>query len=90
LPFIRLQLELGNKMDFIEELEDWMKLTRRITRDSGMQFLPRINMKFSKPIRDLVKHIVSNPQDKTWHDSVIEIWQNRGNWERLFVAPEEE
>jgi len=90
LPFIRLQLELGNKMDFIEELEDWMKLTRRITRDSGMQFLPRINMKFSKPIRDLIKHIVSNPQDKTWHDSVIEIWQNRGNWERLFVAPEEE
>lgn len=90
LPFIRLQLELEKKIDFIEELEDWMKLTRHITRDSGMQFLPRINIKFSKPIRNLVKHIISNPKDKTWHNSVIEIWQNKREWERLFLAPIED
>ena len=90
LPFLRLQLELENKMDFIEELEDWMKLTRHITRDSGMQFLPRINIKFSRPIRNLVKHIISNPKDKAWHKSVIEIWQNKSKWERLFVAPAED
>ncbi len=90
LPFIRLQLELGNEIDFIEELENWMKLTRRITRDSGMQFLPRINMKFSKPVRNLIKHIISNPEDKTWHKSVIEIWQNKANWEKLFIAQEDE
>jgi len=83
-------LELGSKIGFIEELESWMKLTRRITRDSGMQFLPHINIKLSKPIRGLVDHIVSTPEDKTWRQSVIEIWQNRGNWERLFVAQEEE
>jgi hypothetical protein len=90
LPFIRLQLELGKKMDFIEELENWMKLTRRITRDSGLQFLPRINIKFTKPIRRLVKDIILNPRDTTWHKAVIEIWQNKGGWERLFMAPEEE
>lgn len=90
LQFIRLQLELENKIDFIDELENWMKLTRRITRDSGMQFLPRINIKFSKPIRELVKYILSNPHDKMWHKSVKEIWQNKSNWERLFVAPEDD
>lgn len=73
LPFIRQQLKLINKIDFFEELENWMKLTRHITRNSGMNFLPRINMKFSIPIRVLVKHIIAKSADKTWHKSVIEI-----------------
>ncbi|MEW6026212.1 MAG: hypothetical protein AB1599_02810 [Planctomycetota bacterium] len=90
LPFIRLQLELGNKIDFIDELGDWMKLTRHITKDSRMKFLPRINIKFSMPIRKLVEHLIKKPTDKTWHKSVIEIWQNKSNWKRLFFAPEEE
>lgn len=90
LPFIRLQLELGNNLNYIDELEQWFKLTKWLTRNSGMQFLPRINIKFSKPIRSLVKYIVANPENKTWHRSVIKIWQNKSNWERLYVAPEED
>ena len=31
-----------------------------------------------------------NPDDKEWHDSVIEIWQNKSNWECLYKAPEKE
>ncbi|MEO0070562.1 MAG: hypothetical protein ABIK39_00535 [candidate division WOR-3 bacterium] len=90
LPFIRQQLGLGNTGEFLEQLVEWLRSTKRLGKVSRIQFLPRINIKFTKPIRKLVKHIISEHEDKTWHKSVIEIWQNKETWERLFFSNEED
>ena len=90
LPFVKRQLSFSTNDEFLENIQDWMKSTRKLTRRSGLKFLPKLQLKFPKSLDKLVEHLIKNPNDKTWHDSVIEIWQNQSNWECLYQAPEEE
>ena len=89
-PFVKRQLSFSTNDEFLENIQDWMKSTRKLTRRSGLKFLPKLQLKFPKALDKLVEHLIKNPNDKTWYDSVIEIWQNRSNWECLYHAPEEE
>jgi hypothetical protein len=89
LPFLRRQLSMSANVDFVEEMQDWMKATRKLTKKSSLKFIPRLHLKFPVSLDELVKHLAQNPSDKTWHESVIEIWQNSGNWSRIYSAPEE-
>lgn len=88
LPFVKKQLSFTANQEFFENLQDWMRSTRRLTKGSGLKFLPRLQLKFAMPLDSLVDQVTRNPDDKTWHDSVIEIWENKGKWERLFLAPD--
>lgn len=88
LPFIKKQIKISKEFDFISDLENWMKLTRKLSKKSGLKFLPRINMKFNMPIRKLVNILISNNYDKEWENSVKEIWQNKSNWEKIFYVEE--
>jgi hypothetical protein len=90
LPFITQQLSFSSNEAFIKNIQEWMKATRKLTRESGLTFLPKLQLKFPVPLNKLVAHLIQNPDDTTWHDSVIEIWQNRGIWTRLYAAPEED
>ncbi len=90
LPFVKRQLSFTTNDDFLSNLEQWMKSTRRLTRGSGLKFLPKIQLKFPVPLNELVEHLVQNPNDQTWHDSIIEIWENKDNWNRLYLAPEKD
>jgi hypothetical protein len=65
-------------------------MTRRLTKGSGLKFLPKLQLKFPVPLDELVRRLIEHPDDETWHDSVIEIWENRGSWNRLYVAPEKD
>jgi hypothetical protein len=67
-----------------------MRATKKLTRGSGLKFLPKLQLKFPVPIDKLVEHLIQDPQDETWHDSVIEIWQNFGEWKQLYTAPEKD
>ena len=89
LPFIKMQLEMSDEQDFLPDLEDWIKSTRRLSRKSGLKFLPRINIKFSVPVRKLVETLISGTYNSEWEESVKEIWQNKSNWERIFHVKEE-
>jgi hypothetical protein len=84
LPFIKYQLNLSKDLNFLDELEDWVKSTKKLSKSSGLKFIPRINIKFNKPIRELVKNFISGNYDKNWENAIPEIWQNRSNWEKIF------
>lgn len=90
LPFLKQQLAFSANDDFILNLDIWMKATRKLTRSSGLKFLPKLQLKFPVSIDKLTMHLLNNPEDKIWHNSVIEIWQNVETWKCLYKAPEEE
>lgn len=90
LPFIQQQLSLSLEHNFLTDLEDWIKSTKKLKRRSGLKFLPKLQLKFPIPLDKLVKHLLENPDDPIWHNSVIEIWQNQSNWVRHYVAPGED
>lgn len=85
LPFIKSQVKQSDN-DFIKELENWIKSTKNLSKNSGLTFVPRINIKFTTPMRKLVQHILSGDYEKDWNDSVIEIWENKSEWKRLHNA----
>lgn len=88
LPFLKRQLSFTADGDFTNEVQEWMKATRRLTKKSGLKFLPRLQLKFPIGLDKLVAHLIEHPNDITWHESVIEIWQNREGWMQLYSAPE--
>jgi hypothetical protein len=90
LPFIKRQLSFSANDDFFQNIDEWMKATRRLTRKSGLKFLPKLQLKFPLSIDKLVARLIEHPDDETWHDSVIEIWQNQGNWKLLYSAPDKD
>lgn len=54
LPFITRQLSFTSNEGFIENIRAWMKATRRLTRDSGLTFLPKLQLKFPVPLNKVV------------------------------------
>ncbi len=88
LPFLKRQLKFSEDPDFIENLQVWMKATKRLTKGSGLKFLPKLQLKFPIPVDKLVFHLLEEPEDNTWHDSVVEIWQNTSAWKCLYKSPE--
>ncbi len=90
LPFMKRQLSFSENSDFVANIQDWMKMTRRLTKGSGLKFLPKLQLKFPVPLDELVKRLMEHPDDEIWHDSVIEIWENKGSWKRLYTAPEKD
>ncbi|OQY48959.1 MAG: hypothetical protein B6242_00770 [Anaerolineaceae bacterium 4572_78] len=89
LPFLRFQLSLDKKLNFLDELEGWIKSTKRLSKNSGLKFLPKINIKLSTPIRKLVEEILSGEYNFDWKNSVIEIWKMEATWKQLFIVQEE-
>lgn len=90
LPFLKKQLSFTSNDEFIENLNEWMKYTRRISKGSALKFQPKLKLKFPTPLNKLVQHLIENPNDHEWHGSVIEIWQNQSEWKCLYKAPEKE
>ena len=90
LLFVKRQLSFTPNDESIEALREWMKATKRLGRLSGLKFLPKLQLKFPIGLDEIVTFLTKNPNDRTWHESVIEIWQNREGWKRLYAAPEEE
>lgn len=90
LPFLKQQLSFSANDDFIQEIQAWMKATRKLTRQSGLKFSPKLQLKFPFPLNKLVEHLIQNPNDTAWHESVSEIWQNISGWTCLYKSPPED
>jgi hypothetical protein len=88
--FVKRQLSFTPNDDSLQALQEWMKATRKLGKLSGLKFLPKLQLKFPIGLDEIVKRLTENPNDLTWHDSVIEIWQNREGWKRLYAALEDE
>ena len=89
LPFLKKQLKMSKELDFLTDLENWIKSARKLSKKSGLKFIPRINIKFKVPVRELVDVLNSGNYDKDWEESVKEIWQNKSTWERIYYVEEE-
>lgn len=84
LAFIQTQLEISNTKDELIELEQWMNLSKKLTKHKKFKFTPKINITFPIPLRKIYKEF-KNYEDK-YSDSVIEIWQNSDNWKLLYKS----
>jgi hypothetical protein len=89
-PFLKKQMNFKEDEEFIANLNVWMKLTKRISKSSSLKFLPKLQLKFPTPIDKLVDHLIENPDDSEWHESVIEIWQNQSSWKNIYKAPDKD
>lgn len=88
LPFLKRQLSFTSNEEFIRDLQQWMKFTKKVSKGSNLKFMPKLQLKFPMPLDKLVEHLKENPNDETWHDSVVEIWQNAGKWNCVYRAEE--
>ena len=80
LKFIQTQLDISNTSEEIRELEQWMLLSKKLTKNNKFKFTPKINVIFPIPIRKLHKNF--EEYKEKFSDSVIEIWQNtNNNWQ---------
>jgi len=84
LPFIEEQLNIAERSDYLEDLRNWIASTKGLSKKSGLKFIPRINIKFSLPIRSIVEKVKSKTLDEEWSESIIEIWENKKDWRRIF------
>lgn len=87
VPFLRKQVKYKDEIgsDVTAELKEWINLTKKVSRDLGLQFVPRISLNVKVPIRKMLDQILSNPNHE-WDDVVAEIWRNKGKWECLFQS----
>jgi len=82
LPFIQDQLDIAADTEEIKELERWMHLTKKLTKNSKFKFIPKINVTFPVPIRKLYKNF--EEYKEKFENSVIEIWQNTDKWNLIY------
>ena len=82
VPFLRKQVSSNIDDRVSEYIRAWISLTKAITNDFGLKFIPRINFKTQTPIREMLSEVLDNPDDHDWGDIVKEIWQLRedGQW----------
>lgn len=91
VPFLRKQVKYNHVgADLSEELKHWLSQTKKVSRDFGLHFVPRVHLNVEVPIRKLLTTIQDNPEDPKWHDVVAEIWRSDRQWTQLFQSPLEQ
>ena len=82
VPFLRKQVSSNIDGRVSEYIRAWINLTKAITKDFEIKFIPRINFKTQTPIRKMLSEVLNNPNDHEWGDVVKEIWQlnEDGQW----------
>lgn len=87
VPFLQKHVRFKDiDADLTTQLKQWLTATRKISKDFGLHFVPRIHLP-RVPIRKMLKLILDNPKDAEWHDVVAEIWQSQKKWMCIFTSP---
>lgn len=87
-PFLRKQVKHNDPgADLINELKEWLAVTRKLSKDFGLRFVPRINFHTRVPIRKMLQQTLENPANTEWQDVIGEIWRNDQAWKCLFTSP---
>ncbi|MCC7353265.1 MAG: hypothetical protein IT330_05860 [Anaerolineae bacterium] len=91
VPFLQKQVKYENtNAQLTDELKHWLASTKKVSRDFGLRFVPRVHLNIRVPIRKMVKQTLEKPNNAEWHDVVAEIWRSGEKWERDFRSPLEE
>lgn len=85
IPFLQAQIPTY-RVDVEEEMKKWLGATRRLSENSGLNIIPRINFKLKIGIRKLISLLESGQATTDWHQCVDSVWQNVGaeGWLRTF------
>ena len=88
IPFLRKQVSSNIDDRVSEYIGAWISLTKAITKDFGIKFIPRMNFKTQTPIREMLSEVLANPDDHDWDDVVKEIWQlnEGGQWVQHYFS----
>jgi hypothetical protein len=90
LPFIQTQIRVDkNKVQYLEELKDLMLNIKKLSKETSLQLTLKINVPFSEPMRLLTENILKG-QAKDWENSIIEIWENKSSWIKLYQSKQYE
>ncbi|MEW5717208.1 MAG: hypothetical protein AB1817_01135 [Chloroflexota bacterium] len=90
VPFLQKQVDFRDAdTDMTSELKEWLALTKKISKDFRLHFVPRVHLNIRVPVRKLLEHILAHPDDPEWHGVVAEIWQSGKTWECIFKSPKE-
>ncbi|MGD0650703.1 MAG: hypothetical protein ABSA97_06135 [Verrucomicrobiia bacterium] len=89
-PFVKRQLSFTPDDDSIQALQEWMKATRRLGKKTGLKFQPKLQIRLPVGLDAIVKQLTQNPEDVSWLDCVIEIWQNKDGRKKVYAAAEAE
>jgi hypothetical protein len=86
IPFLHKQVSTKIGESLTDYVRSWISLTRALTRDFEIQFIPKMNFKVTTPIRAMVSEILQNPLAHEWQNIVQEIWHlnEDGKWEKVY------
>ncbi|GAB4109822.1 MAG: hypothetical protein OHK0057_06840 [Thermoflexibacter sp.] len=82
LAFIQQQLKLSENLEYLADMEKWMVSTKNLAKSTGLQLTLKINVPFSFPLQELLQNILVD-KSKEWEKSVVEIWENKANWQKI-------
>ncbi len=85
LKFIQHQMKLNNNIKYLNEMKEWMLSTKNLAKNTGLQLTLKINVPFSVPLRKLTNEILHSGETD-WDEAIIEIWENKGNWNKIFQS----
>jgi hypothetical protein len=85
-PFLSKQVSRKIDENPTDYIRSWVALTKAISKDFAIKFIPRINFKVVTPIRQVVKEILREPDHHDWNGVVQSIWQlnENGKWSLLY------
>lgn len=86
LPFIEKQLALDDNTGYLKDLENWIKQTKNVSKKSGLKIFPKINVRFSAPLRKVIEQVKAETLHESWESSIAEIWELRGSWKKIYQS----
>lgn len=85
LAFIEHQCKLNRDLKYLQKMKKLMVDTKNLAQETRFQLILKINVPFPVPMRKLTDNILKGEIDD-WDDAIIEIWENKGEWKRLFLS----
>lgn len=86
IPFLNKQVSSKIGENPTDHIRSWIALTKAISRDFEIKFIPRMNFKVIVPVRTMLQDILDHPQSHNWRGVVQSIWQldKSGKWCQLY------
>lgn len=84
LPFMETQFDFHKDSAYLNDLKQWLHLSRKLTMSNRFKFTTKINISFPISIRQLYGNF--DKYRDVFQKSVKEIWQNNGGWKMLYQS----
>lgn len=86
IPFLHKQVSANIDKSLSDYIHSWIALTKAISRDFEIKFIPRMNFKVKIPVRIMMQEVLEHPDNHNWTEVVKEIWHldEHGIWQKEY------